>query len=472
MRKRRILLSFLYVTLFLGIPIYCFAYSPLYLEADINHDYKVDISDVAFYFKYAAMSRDSTGSGIPDSIMQRLDSHRNGVLDIEDAKAWVYRQNNKYYYGCPYYILIYTHPDSLPEMNEAARVIASEQLTVMKVLWPDKRGQIQGILRQFGVTDQPPVPINPDLSGDGGTDVVDIVRFFTLLTDSLQYLPELPVAEGMDYNVDGRVDILDAIPFIHRIAADEEWEAYLEGPSTFPFYYRFSSRRNGLPIPNMGGKAATLALRQAALVYEDAVLSNPKFPTNYGLGHDMKLFCNAYDLPFPPPRPWPGDIDADSLRTAADAAEFFNFLFDKAPAGMYREDLDFNLDSKVDSLDGEYFLFFLFREGRALAVPSGQSMSRNSQRRTINFLEEMKNRHPEWVEQSGEGRCRQLLQALVPLPLSDSPDPDLNGDRRVNVFDLLTLLRWGASGDMRADWSGDNAFNGLDILMFLGCLQR
>jgi len=450
----------------------CRAYSPLYIEADINHDYKIDIADIAFFFKYAALQQDSADRGIPDSILQRLDFYRNGVLDIEDAKAWVYMQRSKYYGRTPYYIQIYAHPDSLPELSATALSLARDHLTRMQDIWPDRRVQIQGILRQFGLTDQPPVPLNPDLTGDGASDVADIVRFFNLLTDSLEELPSLPVAAGMDFNLDGRVEPLDVLPFLHRLVADEEWEAYLDNPPTIPFYFRFSSRRYGLPIPDLGGKAAALALQQAALVYEDALLTNPDFPTAYGLGHDMGLFCKAYSLPYPPPRPWPGDIDADSLRTAADVAQFFNFLFDKAPAGMYREDLDFNLDSRVDSLDAEYFLFFLFREGRALSTPSGQSMSRNSLRRTISFLEDMENRHPEWVDQSGKSMLRPLLQSLLPLPVTDSLDADLNQDGRVNILDLLTLLRWGAQGDSRADWSGDNAFTGEDILMFLGRLQR
>ncbi|MCE5272265.1 hypothetical protein LLH00_13385, partial [bacterium] len=143
-----------------------------------------------------------------------------------------------------------------------------------------------------------------------------------------------------------------------------------------------------------------------------------------------------------------------------------------APAGLYREDLDFNFDSKVDSQDAEYFLFFLFRENRALSTPSGQSMSRNSLRGALRFLEQMQARHPEWLDRSGKSQCNALLQALTPLPLSDSLEADLNRDGRVDMFDLLTLLRWGAHGDPRADWSGDNAFTGEDILMFLGQLQR
>jgi len=440
----------------------CFAYSHWYRNGDLNRDCNVDILDVAYYFKNASLIHDSLE--VPDSITQRLDFNGDGEINIEDTKIWVLLTGGGSFYDTAYFNPVYPHPDSIPQMSEAALTLAREQLTKLIALWPDKRAQLNRILRQFALADSPPVPVNMDLTGDGYIDAADIVRFFTLLADSLAELPGLTVVAGMDFNVDDRVDLLDTENLFWSLYTDTYRQEICGDQEP---WNRFIQTHESAAALKLSENARRFASSQIAWVLE-----KEQWAINGYMDVYLKDFCEVFGLPFPPPRPWPGDIDADSLRTAADAAQFFNFMFDKAPAGMYREDLDFNLDSRVDSLDAEYFLFFLFREGRALSTPSGQSMSRNSLRRTISFLEDMENRHPEWVDQSGKSMLGPLLQALLPLPVTDSLDADLNQDGRVNILDLLTFLRWGAQGDSRADWSGDNAFTGEDILMFLGRLQR
>ncbi len=440
------------------------AYISKFRYGDLNRDFIVNLTDLSFFFKYSAMNRDSSEPAVPDSIFQRLDFNKDGVIDIVDTQHEVRAIGGVPYGEQPYFNPIYTPPDNLQNLNAVALALSREHLTELKILWPDLRVQLERMLRQFGLTEKTPVPVNEDINEDGYIDVTDIVRLFTLLADSLYELPNLPVSAGMDFNVDGQVDLIDTENFLWQLSSCMYHQMVDDSVGGWDM---FTQTYDGRPAPVLGEKAGRFASLQIAWVLEKAYSESSGF-----LDTHLKDLCTVFGLPFPPPRPWPGDIDADSLRTAADAAQFFNFLFDKAPAGMYREDLDFNLDSRVDSLDAEYFLFFLFREGRALSTPSGQSMSRNSLRRTISFLEDMENRHPEWVDQSGKSMLGPLLQALLPLPVTDSLDADLNQDGRVNILDLLTLLRWGAQGDSRADWSGDNAFTGEDILMFLGRLQR
>ncbi|MCE5270854.1 hypothetical protein LLH00_06170, partial [bacterium] len=148
---------------------------PSYWDSDLNHDHKSDLEDLAFYFQYAAVIRDSSLACVPDSIAERFQGI--GSVDIQDTRGMLGSLISEYegyiYQGTP----ILTHPDSLLPLSGSAREMAREHLEALKVTLPKWSDRIGGVLRQLGLTDTPPVPIDPDLNGDGYTDVADIARF-------------------------------------------------------------------------------------------------------------------------------------------------------------------------------------------------------------------------------------------------------------------------------------------------------
>lgn len=449
-KKRTISLSLISLLSVL-CAIVAIGYQPVFKPGDLNRDYKTDLADLSYHFHRAAVALDSAGS-LNDTVF-----NNHGIIDSIDT-MWIAWELG----GYSYYNPVYTHPDSLYPLNETALNLAVRHLSYLKSIWPYRRVQIDRMLRQFGLSSQPPVPINPDLTGDGHTDIADIVRFFTLLADSLEVLPDMAVAEQMDFNVDGRVDLIDTEAFLWRLSNDmyrQEWEGYPPGKNIFGETHDLS------PAPSLGEKAARFAQRQLSWVHE-----NVSEETTHLLDAHLRQFCRVYGLRYPPPPPLLGDLDDDSTRGPADAALFFNFLYTKAPAGLYDERMDFNLDSKVDSLDAEFFMFLLLREpGGTLSVPSSgiPPMPRLSKRQALDYLAGLPETHPEWVDVSGRHRSDELYRLLLPVKVPDSFDPDLNGDGKVDILDLLTLIRWGSAGDKRADWNGDNLYRADDLLQFI-----
>jgi len=69
----------------------------------------------------------------------------------------------------------------------------------------------QAVVPKLELINEPPVPINGDLSSDGSYNVPDIALFFICLCDSVRVLPEdHELIQGMDYNADGRVYVTEA----------------------------------------------------------------------------------------------------------------------------------------------------------------------------------------------------------------------------------------------------------------------
>lgn len=49
--------------------------------------------------------------------------------------------------------------------------------------------------------------------------------------------------------------------------------------------------------------------------------------------------------------------------------------------------------------------------------------------------------------------------------------PDLNGDAKVDFFDVIVFVGWLSTVDFRADWNGDGTLDFFDAIAFVGAVD-
>jgi len=417
------------------------AATPPPLCGDYNEDGDLDLKDISLYFNYLADSVEVLGED--NYWIQTLDVNGNGIRDSLDA-MWIILCNVyptetiRDGYGP-----IFIHPDSFPSLSERAKVKVHDAIDLAQSWSPEFANNLYGIRRQFGLLDIAPVPINPDLDFGYGLNLLDVQQFFINLK---MYLDSSgngsSVFPQMDYNVDGRLDVIDTEAFIALFT-------YYEGAIT------------GIHL-SLEDDDHDFASRLVVSLFRG--IGRPESWLSVTLRH----IIDNLRLTYTPSTKILGDLNGDLIRNINDAALYFNYLTDSlgvlpdTNAILYQ--MDCNFDGRVDSLDTEYFFYFFFYNNPEPETPADSLVPMTQEAKYFAFkeLERLTPLRPEW-----SGPIEYIRKVIESLPTATKKNCDINGDGRVNIVDAIALLIAVLKQDPSADWDGDSELTINDVISFI-----
>lgn len=420
------------------------ATEPLQL-GDLNKNFKLDMVDFVLYNIYLNDLR--KGLPVDTTIQFMMDKNSDHKVDSLDLESFLGGMHISYYNTYwPYYFF----PDSIPPMSEEVKDYARRMLSWIQKEHLDWSHWLRQLARQMGLTVEPPVKVNSDIDRNGSIELIDLALFFNYLKDSVETLPQdHEVINAIDYNADGRVNVMDTETFISYTI------------NNYSIYYRY-----GLPSSfTWDSNVKYFAERQFAWLMNYHDPGNKPPPHYWG---SLNKYREKLELSPSPPTHLPGDINLDRKRNLSDAAFFFNYLSDSTgilpDTNKILLQCDLNFDGTVDTLDTEFFLFFLFLSNDnpaeiGLKVPP---ISTKAQELAFRQFERFEHSNPEWKTKI----------ETVRLELNNIPDTgiiscEINGDGRVNIADAIALIILGRNNDLSADWNCNGVFEIDDVISYL-----